>query len=68
MAALKAVAALPEILNQIKDGIGSIKIAVATRNLEEVRAEVREITDRLEVADADEIAELVRRLNSSISK
>lgn len=69
MTALKAIAALPEILTQFKDAYVSAANRATEARIAEIKEELNEITQRLPDAQSrEEIADLVRRLNSTISK
>lgn len=69
MVALKAIAAIPQILNDMKAGISSIAIAHETSKLKEIRDEVTRITDQINhTTDRQELLKLARDLNRAVSK
>lgn len=69
MAALKAIAAIPQILQELKSGISAIAVAHETAKLKELRDEVARITDRINnTTDRQELLRLARDLNRVVSK
>ena len=69
MAALKAIAAIPQILEQIRDARINLSNEITERKLERINRKVNELTARLPHGkDRDEILDLVSELNDTISK
>jgi len=69
MAALKAIAALPDLLRQITNGIEQIRVARETQRIQEIKNEVARITDQIRVTtDRQALLDLARQLNDTVSK
>jgi hypothetical protein len=69
MAALKAIAALPEIIKEIKDGLIKLGDSMTEKNLSNLKSEVNSYLTQLSKAkSSDERKRLIEEISKRISK
>jgi len=69
MAALKAIAALPEIMRGIKDGLIKLGDSMTEKNLSSLKSEVNSYLTQLSKAkSSDERKRLIEEISKRISK
>jgi hypothetical protein len=69
MAAFKAIAALPKILSEIKDSINKIANGYTTKEVQEIKADIRKANEEFDNATTkEEMEAAMRKLAAAQSK